>query len=246
MTTTPLNDEHASADTEQSDLIGIMEGRAAMYDLLARVYQKEVDQDFLQELRAMRYPQNSENPAINDAFKRIYKVIRHAREDILDVLSVDYARTFLGSGVLNPNAAFPYESVYTSKHALTMQEARDEVLAVYRSQGITKDESWKDPEDHIALQLQFQGVMCRRTKDAIVACDDERARELVRTQYGFLVHHMLNWIPNFCTDVPRYAKNDFYHAFAQLTVEFLGEERSLLEDIAQASSINLEEEESVA
>ena len=159
------------------------------------------------------------------------------------MLSVDFARTFLGSGVLNPNAAFPYESVYTSKHALVMQEARDEVLAIYRSQGLTKDESWRDPEDHISLQLQFESLLCRRIAQAMQDGDDERACELVRTQHGFLVHHMLDWVPRFCTDVPRYAKNDFYAAFAQLTVEFLNEERALLEDIAQASGIELDENE---
>ncbi len=233
----------ATSTQEQPELVGIMEGRAALYDLLARVYQSEVDEAFLQQLRTMRYPQNSDNPKINDAFKRVYKVIRHAREDILDVLSVDFARTFLGSGVLNPNAAFPYESVYTSKHALVMQEARDEVLAIYRSQGLTKDESWRDPEDHISLQLQFESLLCRRIAQAMQDGDDERACELVRTQHGFLVHHMLDWVPRFCTDVPRYAKNDFYAAFAQLTVEFLNEERALLEDIAQASGIELDENE---
>lgn len=235
-----------AGQTQTTGIVEIMEGRAALYELLARAYQSEVDETFLGELRTMRYPQNSDNPKINDAFKRIYRVIRHARENLLDVLSVDYARTFLGSGVLNPNAAFPYESVYTSKHALVMQEARDEVLAIYRSQGITKDESWKDPEDHIALQLQFQSTLCRRIAEAVAAGDDNRARELVRTQYGFLVHHMLDWIPNFCIDVPRYAKNDFYCAFAQLTVEFLNQERDLLEDIAAASGIDLKEVESVA
>ena len=237
----------ATAEQAQTaGLVEIMEGRTAMYDLLTRAYQSEVDETFLGELRTMRYPQNSDNPKINDAFKRIYRVVRHAREDLLDVLSVDYARTFLGSGVLNPNAAFPYESVYTSKHALVMQEARDEVLAIYRSQGITKDGSWKDPEDHIALQLQFQSTLCQRIAEALTAEDDGRARELVRTQYGFLVHHMLDWIPNFCVDVPRYAKNDFYCAFAQLTTEFLDQERDLLEDIAIASTIDLKEVGAVA
>lgn len=236
----------ATEQAQTAGLVEIMEGRAAMYDFLARAYQNEVDEAFLNELRTMHYPQNSDNPKINDAFKRIYRVVRHAREDLLDVLSVDYARTFLGSGVLNPNAAFPYESVYTSKHALVMQEARDEVLAIYRSQGITKDASWKDPEDHIALQLQFQSTLCRRIAEALTAGDDDRARELVRTQYGFLVHHMLDWIPNFCIDVPRYARNDFYCAFAQLTAEFLDQERELLEDIATASAIDLKEVEAVA
>ena len=40
-----------------------------------------------------------------------------------------------------------------------MQEARDEVLAVYRSEGLDKLPSWKESEDHIALELEFMAVL---------------------------------------------------------------------------------------
>jgi TorA maturation chaperone TorD len=149
----------------------------------------------------------------------------------------------LGSGVLNPNAAFPYESVYTSTHALLMQEARDEVLALYRSQGIDKDPSWTDPEDHISLELTFMQVLCERCAEAVEIKDDKRARALIRTQYGFLTNHLLSWVPRFCIDVPRYAVSGLYHGFADLTSAFLEDDKALLEDIAKASGIELEQSE---
>lgn len=226
---------------EQKDGIArFMNDRAALYGLLARAFRSEVDEAFWHDLRTMRYPQGSDDPAINDAFRQIYRYVRHAREDALDELSVDFARAFLGSGVLNPNAAFPYESVYTSTHALLMQDARDEVLALYRSQGIDKDPAWTDPEDHIALELAFMQALCERTAQAVEDADDPRAFELVKTQYGFLTNHLLRWAPRFFIDVARYATTGLYHGFAALAATHLDNDRALLEDIAQASGINLD------
>ncbi len=221
-------------------LASVMEGRASLYALLARAFHKEVDETFLGELRAMGYPQNSADPAVNEAFKLLYGFMRHAREDVLDQLAADYARTFLGSGVLNGNAAFPYESVYTSTHALLMQEARDEVLAIYRSQGVDKDPSWTDPEDHISLELEFMKVLCERTARAIEECDDERARALVKTQLSFLTAHLMPWVPRFLADVSRFAGTDFYVAFARLADAFLADDLELLEDVARSSGIEPE------
>ena len=228
---------------EAAQVADVMTSRAAMYSLLSRVFHKEVDAQFLSELRALHYPQGFDNESINEAFRRAYVYLRHAPEDVLDELAVDYGRTFLGSGKLNPEAAYPYESVYTSTHALLMQEARDEVLAIYRSQGIDKDGSWTDPEDHIALELEFMATLCERTAQAIKEGREEDARSLVVTQHGFLQGHILDWTPRFLVDVPRYAKTEFYKAFAQLADGFLTEDLALLEDVAESSDIDLADAE---
>ena len=236
-----------SVATDQSaQIAALMRDRAAMYAFLGRIFKREVDEEMLGQLRAMRYPQGSDDPRVNEAFRRMYQFMRRAREDVLDVLAVDYARTFLGSGILNGNAAFPYESVYTSEKALVMQEARDEVLAIYRANGMDKDPAWTDPEDHLALELEFMGVLCERTADALETetSDDAHAADpvaLVATQYGFLVLHLLRWVPRFCVDVPRYCTSDLYAAAAQLLEAYLQDDQALLEDIAQASGIDLEE-----
>lgn len=223
-----------------SDVAALMQSRATMYGLLGRMFEREVNEVFLGQLRTMHYPQNSENALFNEAFRRLYGFLRHAREDVLDVLAIDYARAFLGSGVLNGNAAFPYESVYTSEHALLMQEARDEVLAIYRANGMQIHKDWNDPEDHIALELEFMRLMCSRTSKALEEDSPAGTTEaLIAVQYSFLVLHLLRWAERFCADVRRFAETDFYHAAAQLMETFLVDDRALLEDIAQASNIDL-------
>lgn len=70
------------------------------------------------------------------------------------------------------SAAYPFESVHTSPKRLMMQEARDEVLAVYRSEGLDKLPSWKESEDHIALELEFMAVLGDRIVAAAEASDE--------------------------------------------------------------------------
>ena len=224
-----------------TDIVQVLRQRATMYGLLGRIFQREVDNAFLAELRAMRYPQNTGNAAFDEAFAQLYRFMRHARENVLDVLAVDYARTFLGSGILNGNAAFPYESVYTSEHALLMQAARDQVLAIYRTNRLDASVSWNDPEDHLALELEFMRVMCERTATALESQETSMdAHALVATQYAFLKRHLLPWVPRFCLDVKRFSTTDFYHGAVTLTEAFLNDDAALLENMMDASGIDRE------
>jgi len=54
----------------------------------------------------------------------------------LNDLAVDYARIFLGVGIAEGSAAYPYESVYTSKKRIIMQDTLDQVKAMYVAKGI--------------------------------------------------------------------------------------------------------------
>ena len=53
-----------------------MEARARMYGMLSRVYLKEVDGEFLDELKSMRFPQNTGNEVADAAYLRLYEYLR--------------------------------------------------------------------------------------------------------------------------------------------------------------------------
>ena len=222
------------------ELALLMQYRSRMYGFLSRIFEREVDDAFLAQLREMHYPQGTGNPAFDESFRSLYAFMRTSREDVLDVLAVDYARTFLGGGILNGNAAFPYESVYTSEHALIMQEARDEVLDTYRRNSYCIPSEWTDPEDHIAIELAYMRVLCDRTNQVIAKSEGTDAVSLVGMQYSFLTLHLLRWVQNFCTDVDRFSSTTFYKAVARLAVAFLEDDKTTLEDIAQTSGIDLD------
>ena len=211
-----------------TELIQVMESRANMYNLLARAFISEVDQDFLTELKHMRFPQNTGNEEVDAAYLALYKYLRKTPESVLDDLAVDYARTFIGSGALDARAAYPFESVYTSEKGLLMQAARDEVLAILRAEKLDGMLTWNEGEDHVGIEFLFMREMTKRTKTALETDDEDSAFSMLVTQRNFQHDHLLNWVFQWADDVPKYATLPFYNAFVDLACAYLREDEALL------------------
>lgn len=205
--------------------------RAATYGMLARLYRNEIDDAFLTELRSMRYPINTGNDNTDEGYRLMAHFLSNVWANTLDDLSVDYSRTFIGHGVDGYSAAYPYESVYTSPKRLMMQDARDEVLAIYRSYGLDKQESWKEGEDHVALEMEFMQTLANRTADALEKGDEDEAVALLETQHNFLYDHLGAWAPMMTRDMKRLAKTDLYQGLAYLTDGFLSTDLTFLKDV---------------
>ena len=136
-----------------SELIELFKHRSATYGLLSRLYAKEVDAELLDELHDTLWPIETGTDAGDTGNRLITTYLSGIWENTLTELAADYMRTFFGHGYSGHAAAYPFESVYSSEKRLLMQSARDEVLALYRAAGLSKQESWKEGEDHIALEL---------------------------------------------------------------------------------------------
>ena len=148
---TDTNDEGVMT---AEDLAALCESRSETYSFLARLFREEVDEALLAQLNDTDYPVSSGNGLMDEGYYQIAKYLSNAWVDPLMKLSVDYTRAFLGSGIDTYSAAYPFESVYTSEKRLLMSDARDEVLAIYRSCGLEKSESWTVGEDLVAVELE--------------------------------------------------------------------------------------------
>lgn len=210
------------------DLAALCESRGATYELIARLFRSEVDEALLAELTETDYPVSSGNALMDTGYYQIAKYLSNAWVDPLMKLAVDYTRAFLGSGIDTYSAAYPFESVYTSEKRLLMQDARDEVLAIYRSCGLEKSESWTVGEDHIAVELEFMRVLAHRTAAALRAGDEERAFSLISTQRNFMDDHLATWVPVFANEARRFADTLFYQGVVNLAEGFLEEDGALL------------------
>ena len=112
-----------------------------------------------------------------------------------------------------------------------MQAARDEVLAIYRSEGLDKSGDWHDGEDHIALELEFMRTMALRTAAALRDGDEAAAQRLIETQRGFYTDHLSTWVPRMARDMRLFARTDFYLGLADLTEGFLQVDAAFLEEM---------------
>lgn len=231
MTDTIAMPDQTEEVVEGCELVDFMTRRARTYGLLARIFRVEVDGKFLEELRHLKFPTSTGNEHVDYGYRTMYNYLKGTWEDTLLDLARDYARTFIGHGNNGRSAAYPFESVHTSEKRLLMQEARDEIVEVYRESGFAVDASWEDPEDHIALELEYMQMMARRARQALEAGEDERALELLDEQRAFLLRHLLSWTPFLANDMERIAQTDLYQGLALLTRGLLAQDREFLNSV---------------
>ena len=213
---------------DASEFTTLISNREIMYRFLARLYRIEVDEPLLLQLFEMGFPTECDEQELTEGYRMMTAWLREPGSDPLTDLAVDYARIFLSAGVFEGVAASPYESVYTSKERLIMQDARDKVASFYNANGLKLKKTMEIPEDHIALELEFMAHLCRETLQA----GDNRARvsALLKEQKKFIERHPARWIPAFCADIEKCAATDFYRALGKITRGFINIEQGILED----------------
>ena len=189
----------------------VMEQRAAIYEFLSIAYGEEVPLAFLRSLR-------EQGPALDGELGDFVASLAGADDAALEAvrtdLAAEYARVFLG---MSRRSVAPYESVYTSPTGLMMQEARDEVVALYRREGFSVDESMHLPEDHIAFELGFMAGLIRNAMAALDAGDGAEAERLAAVQESFVAHHLPSLVPTLAQDLEKRAAKGLYPGQYALT-----------------------------
>jgi TorA maturation chaperone TorD len=213
------------------ELLDVLKQRSATYLLLSRLYRQEIDQELLDELHEMLYPVETGDDDLDRGYLSIATYLSNLWSGSLDDLRIDFARCFLGHGVDGYSAAYPYESVYTSQKRLMMENARNEVLAIYRAYGLQKTSDWKEGEDSLSLELQFERIMCDRTIEALSEEDSIKAQELLSAQFEFQKDHLISWVPMLIMDMKKFAQTKMYLGLAYLTEGFLRTDYEFLKDL---------------
>jgi len=147
-------------------------------------------------------------------------------DQVVAELAADFAGLFLNASV---HSVHPYESVYTSPERLLMQDARDQVRKIYKTHGLGLSGEWNEPEDHIALELEFMSRLCARIAESYEKSDSKNFRLDCKAQRDFLTDHLLRWAPQFCEDLACASTTDLYRALGLLLGEFLETERVQLD-----------------
>lgn len=210
---------------DNSELIQLMTEREELYKFQARVYRREVDQKLLDTIRGLEI--RSDASDLPEALGVVRASAEHSEDPLTD-FAVDYARIFLGAGIAKGIAAYPYESVYTSRDRLVMQDAYEAVMKIYRANGIGKLDA-DLYEDHIALELEFMGILCRRAIELAAAEKKQALEENIDLQKEFLRDHLLNWTKEFFDSIRSCPGSNFYKGFANFTEAFLKMEKELFE-----------------
>lgn len=215
---------------DQTMLSHLFENRETFYRFLGRFFEREADRAFLTQLPAIRFPDYRDVPEAEKLQTAAEHLASWVSQDPLpdseDMLAADYARTFLAAGIAKGEAAFPFESVYTGKGGLIMQDAWEDLKKKYRECGIKKSPAAKDLEiDHITMELEYMAYSCH------LAANAQDAVAYLRDQLNFLEHHLLNWVGRFNADIHRFALTSFYPIAGDLLEGYLTFDRLILKSL---------------
>lgn len=206
---------------DNNEIFQVMSEREQLYRLQGRIYRREADRVLLDTLENIEI--NSNVTEIADGLSYAKSAIKGSKDPLTD-FAVDYARIFLGAGIAKDTVAYPYESVYTSRDHLVMQDAYEQVVKIFRINGIGKLDS-DLYEDHVALELEFMAILCSRAMELIKDGEEKELEENFDLQKTFLRDHILNWVPEFLDTVEKCPGSNFYKGFSILTRAFLKTEK---------------------
>jgi TorA maturation chaperone TorD len=132
----------------------------------------------------------------------------------------DYMRLFIGPG--RPLAP-PWESMFLSDDALLFQVETLEVRSWYRAYGLESKRFHHEPDDHMALELEFVSFLTDSAAQQLQENDCAAAEALLEARFGFLSEHLLRWCYDWCRAVNENAEDLFYQGMAKLVAGVLKE-----------------------
>ena len=206
--------------------------------------------DALKDLDWAQMATDDMSPEMASGYKGIGRYLARSGANVRQDLAVEYARIFLGAGVSEEQLAVPFESVFTSPEGIMMQDSRDDVVRVFRSQGMAVDKDLNVPEDHISFELDFLAFMAERTAAALDAQDGSatkdsedpatatiqadatnQAADLISVQVSFIENHLLNWIDPLMERVEACALSPFYPSVMKVLKSTLTEYKAALQEM---------------
>ena len=213
---------------DRAEWEGLQESQALAYRFLGRCFYEPPSADWVATLardrmfQAWPLPSAGEDTTVGLALLAAFcEGWDPAR---LGALTWDFNRLFVGPGEM---LAAPWESIYRSKTKLTFQEPTLQVRALYERFGFEPPAIHREPDDHLALELDFLAALSVLAGQASHGGDGERLATCCETQRAFLQEHLLAWVPRCLALVVEHAATDYYRGAARLTLGSLAESARL-------------------
>ena len=146
-------------------------------------------------------------------------------------LLAEYCHLFLGPGTV---PCPPYGSMYLD--GVLMGASTLDAVRRYRGEGLKADASWREPPDHIAVELGFMARLSAAHCQATDANETMEAERLLRIQAEFVRDHLGRWGPLFAEKV---SEATSCHLFRFLS-GFLPHWLSLDDELVRAGVMDME------
>lgn len=204
------------------DWTPMLTGEMLLFGLMGRLLSSEPERDWLQSLVQedvfSESPFAAENPRVVTGLALLeswsQECCGEVSDEIFDQLQADYNHLFVGPGqVLAP----PWESVYFNEARMIFQKETLNVRQWYRQFGLEAAKIYKEPDDHIGLELVFLAHLANLGVTALEQQDENQINRLLEAQRDFLAAHPLRWVSIWRELVEEHARTDFYRGVALVT-----------------------------
>lgn len=209
-----------AAETERE--IHSLAARRLVYQLLARAYRRELDEEFLERLGAAQVLATAQgfSPRLEIDELRVTGRTR------IDGLAVEFCRLFVGPG---PRVS-PCESIHRAEPGNAGRfwgDATIEVKGLIEALGLRYADDFHEMPDHISVEFELMDRLLGAEAEALESGDAEMRGNARAAQEVFFGRHLGVWTPHFCDRLETATDEPFYAAMAVLTRDFLTHESEI-------------------
>ena len=214
-------------------------GEMLMCGLLAKVLLSVPEREWIDPLLnddvLAEAPFGNGQAATQEGVKELERWTLNYRDGIDDQglkdIKIDYTRLFTGMRKL---PVVPWESVYFSEERMVFQERTLSVRSWYRRYGLESVDLYKEPDDHIGLEISFVGHLAGLALTSLNQENPEEFESILDGQCEFLSKHLLLWGHLWCSQMIMHAQTSFYRGIAYLT-------QGMLDEIAKIMNLDVPE-----
>ena len=193
------------------DFTKLAQSRSGMYRFLASIFLEKPTGEFVAHLKSgdlhktlsSQVPPEGELNEFADGLRAIEGYSRNNRDrpfkELQLELEVEWTRLFRGIKDKSSPPP-PYESVYEGEGKLMGEHAVD-VMADYAKVMVEVTKDLGEAPDHIGVELEFMGLLCKKESTAWSKRDFKTAVEHLEMEKGFLGKHLTRWLPKLCNEV---------------------------------------------
>ena len=220
------------AKSKFEDMIELSKSRKEMYYFLTVAFTYQT----LKEISRMVKDKSilASLPSEGEGFKLLRNYVEKASkqkvESTQDELEIEHTGLFV-----LPNKKFrPYESAYiTVDDGLKLMGGpiTKEVEKVYKGMGVEFTSALDETADYIGIEFEFLHLLCAKEEEAWSKGEGEDAFKILLLEREFLQGHVARWVFDFCDDLYKKAKLDFFKAIAIITKEYVDLEKSEINEI---------------
>jgi len=203
--------------TNDRENMDVARQRSHIYGLLATFYRQEVTSDFLKQIK---------DPQFLGVFSDLglelgQDLFEKPEESVLEEMSVEYARLFLGPG----KHISPHESVHLPEEeggtGQLWGKPAVKVKKFIEASGLEYKSEYSGLPDHISVELEFMQHLTLREAQAWEEDGRKGSEFYLKIEEVFIEEHLTHWIPIFCEKVKEETEMPFYKGMAALTKKFI-------------------------